>query len=1264
MSFVGLSRLALFRSFLALLALACAFALNPSRAGAKDKLDLNDISILFPPPDSEAAMNLLIAADELKGNDGKPLLPPAFEAIKAIATSKFGVVLANDFSGQRVPFQIKFSAGRTDISELRHWRVAALRIDPGAPGLSPAIARAFGRSTQIRLTLQPVTKSGAKVTDHDFAIHLVFSLSDRFLPINERGCVLLRVVPNDLKFAQIVGEIRALKAAMAAGQIGNGGTIDERMVDTSGPLGVHPGLKNENVRNQLRNWIKDFIERHLNATKLQATAIMGLPRGFPEPWIFMAMQRTDPRVRENSQLDEALQKSGEQPLDFIQLGFVPAPAIAIEQGESLAQLLSFMSNPPEISPQPATNNSADRITCRFGNAVGDPKGLDTGPMFKGDTSTNAMDIVRRIADPEKSHFFNTDCVSCHTETQRSFNVDLSAEERKARDELLQDIDENARQKESWNVRNFGWFDGNPSITLRTLNETKEVLHYINQNFRPLGADDRPENVVKPKNVKWLRQGWTNAERHWFHHISQQTSTLPLPYDWFLALAQPGADPSKSEPLLRDPNYLARFGFIPSTRSIISTPREITEFAERVLDDQKAIDKDDVERLVKLLKRRWDNDDNLPIGFARSPGLNDPQTGQRLPDQIGLTCAACHTGELRHKGTALRIDGGAAMISVEKFQTALGVAIVQTAASAEATSDADRKRFDNFANRLMLISREKRRPMILTREEIEGATNDEIQQRIKAKIGEGIRTIARRLMGAVALETQEFFKRQIARHARGDFSETWKHEHIPEGFGRLDALNRIGNEVFHTNLIPVIVQRAAKIVEQKAAAEGAAGRSLSRQELARLLFVALQQESQTEFGFDINMNYASRNAPVSFPPIWTVPWHTWAQYDSSILQPLVRNAGEALGVRAKVNLIDKKGGEALYRSVVDMEQMFSIERLLRGQDPRKGAIPLLKFTGLTAPRWPGFLPGEVATALGDPDSNVKHMIFEPGTRDGAWDIDAEMWRKGRVLYEENCSGCHLAPVRDPSNGEVSLWDQRNWGRFGQAKHETLLLRQLKVEDIGTDPALANILPGRDVHLPDNIAINPWQDLGKPGNVPGAWGCDPQSTPDETFVSNKDGLKPAKFGIALMVLVEKVVGKYFADKNITDPAEQRAIVGELANCPNAQFSNGYRARPLNGVWATAPYLHNGSVPSLWDMISPPSERPKQFCVGSREFDPKKVGLTTDCVAGTTVLDTTITGNLNNGHEFRGANKPDKPTDGHIGRGFSEEERWQLIEYLKTL
>ena len=51
--------------------------------------------------------------------------------------------------------------------------------------------------------------------------------------------------------------------------------------------------------------------------------------------------------------------------------------------------------------------------------------------------------------------------------------------------------------------------------------------------------------------------------------------------------------------------------------------------------------------------------------------------------------------------------------------------------------------------------------------------------------------------------------------------------------------------------------------------------------------------------------------------------------------------------------------------------------------------------------------------------------------------------------------------------------------------------------------------------------------------------------------------------------------------------------------------YKVRPLNGIWATPPYLHNGSVPNLYALLSPVAERPKTFYLGHRDYDPVCVG-----------------------------------------------------------
>jgi hypothetical protein len=105
-------------------------------------------------------------------------------------------------------------------------------------------------------------------------------------------------------------------------------------------------------------------------------------------------------------------------------------------------------------------------------------------------------------------------------------------------------------------------------------------------------------------------------------------------------------------------------------------------------------------------------------------------------------------------------------------------------------------------------------------------------------------------------------------------------------------------------------------------------------------------------------------------------------------------------------------------------------------------------------------------------------------------------------------------------------------------------------------------------------------------------------------------------------------------------------------------GYKFRPLTGIWATAPYLHNGSVPTLYDLLLPPSDRPKSFYVGTREFDPVKVGFKTEQSAENGFLfrvfddqGKPIEGNRNSGHDYNNA-------------GLSEADREALVEYMKGL
>ena len=102
------------------------------------------------------------------------------------------------------------------------------------------------------------------------------------------------------------------------------------------------------------------------------------------------------------------------------------------------------------------------------------------------------------------------------------------------------------------------------------------------------------------------------------------------------------------------------------------------------------------------------------------------------------------------------------------------------------------------------------------------------------------------------------------------------------------------------------------------------------------------------------------------------------------------------------------------------------------------------------------------------------------------------------------------------------------------------------------------------------------------------------------------------------------------------------------------NAYESRVLHGIWATAPYLHNGSVPNLYELLLSPDKRSPSFMVGSRKYDPDKAGyVTTESPYkdGTLVVGPGAQpGNSNAGHDYSG--------------DLNDGQRKALLEYLKQL
>jgi hypothetical protein len=102
-----------------------------------------------------------------------------------------------------------------------------------------------------------------------------------------------------------------------------------------------------------------------------------------------------------------------------------------------------------------------------------------------------------------------------------------------------------------------------------------------------------------------------------------------------------------------------------------------------------------------------------------------------------------------------------------------------------------------------------------------------------------------------------------------------------------------------------------------------------------------------------------------------------------------------------------------------------------------------------------------------------------------------------------------------------------------------------------------------------------------------------------------------------------------------------------------THGYANQPLDGIWARAPYLHNGSVPTLRDLLNAPAERPATFYRGNDVYDRTRVGFVSDVaeLGGRRFsrYDTTLPGNGNMGHEY--------------GISLPAADKDAIVEYLKT-
>ena len=692
-----------------------------------------------------------------------------------------------------------------------------------------------------------------------------------------------------------------------------------------------------------------------------------------------------------------------------------------------------------------------------------------------------------------------------------------------------------------------------------------------------GSDnDKDRGAVAVSNVSlgesystpvYVDQGWEASDSLWFYNTTQGSNLLP--YDFFVELEQ-----ANSTDKFIDSAHIDSLRYL---------PQKATKF----------------------------NPDALPVGFVKDT--------YKDKDYVGMTCAACHTGQVNYQGKAIRIDGGPATADMDKFLLALEEALVAT------ENDPDKKK--RFIDNVLLRD-------TLLRDVIAGDGYKTAQQ-IEADLTEWSNRIA--------------------------IYNTLNHSDLSYGYARLDAFGRIYNRVLEHVLEKQQLANVAAFVYDENG-----DRVLSDKEIELVLdfidddeLVLSTKQFETvitrlmskEQGFPaldsaeiklfVNTVFNPANAPVSYPFLWDIAQSDYVQWNglaaNAGIGPLGRNTGEVIGVFATLdwqqskprwyefNLTAYISGQSVKKGSIDFQSSVDKVNLMRLESHLKS---------LKSPQW----------------SDVK---FADGTTLPVVDKSSEKWKRGQQLYSQYCMSCH------------QLIDREDWSR-------RVIATMMSTEKVGTDPKAAK---------------NGVEYVGNTGNFEhiyqetdvGAVMLKEQAPVVQILTAATRGViatrDPDKWlGRRIVDWLYALLASFF-ENDIKASVKHGDYEPDTTMNPYASL-DAYKARSLNGIWATAPYLHNGSVPTLYDLLLPKKRpgdpedgeyRPDEFAVGCRELDTQKVGIKCPLGEGdlfkTTENGIDIEGNSNAGHEYAAGLTP--PLGSKIPLPpLTSEERWALVEYLKTL
>jgi hypothetical protein len=391
------------------------------------------------------------------------------------------------------------------------------------------------------------------------------------------------------------------------------------------------------------------------------------------------------------------------------------------------------------------------------------------------------------------------------------------------------------------------------------------------------------------------------------------------------------------------------------------------------------------------------------------------------------------------------------------------------------------------------------------------------------------------------------------------------------------------------------------------------------------------------------NARPSDAPVSYPFVWDAPYLDYVQYNAVVPNKgagaLGRNVGQVLGVFGEVSVIPSTIPPG-YASSVRTDHLLILEETMET---------------LVSPTW-----REMA-AKG---------VLPP--------IDTAREVRGQALYDANCANCHQV-INRRDRGELA----------------SIEVTKVALPDIGTDPVASLNFTNREVatgplygrktdflkgqplcerthadQLLAHVTVGTMMhDLGTTGGpilgtlgsalVSGAvdametlfehspHGSNKKQKTDQQVIDTMAAAGASEAEIAAKLEARSNDRTALYSLLVEDGLDRH---GPNRACLEVLERAVYRSRPLNGIWATGPFLHNGSVPTLADLLLPPAQRPATFIVGSREIDPVKVGFANVEGPRTMVFDTRIPGNSNAGHTY--------------GTDLSADEKDALLEFIKAL